>query len=51
MQKEYTNTQKTEIENIKHEEGGLNSGNLWKLKKKHLKQETRPRQSVPSSWS
>ena len=25
---------KTEIENIKHEKGGLNSGNLWKLKNK-----------------
>ena len=25
---------KDEIENIKHDEGGLNSGNLWKLKNK-----------------
>ena len=25
---------KEEIDNIKHDEGGLNSGNLWKLKNK-----------------
>ena len=33
---------KEEIKNIKHEEGGLNSGNLWRLKKKLNKKYPEP---------
>ena len=33
---------RTEIENIQYEEGGLNSGNLWRLKNKLYKKYPEP---------